>query len=87
MFVLELNLPVYWFNLKLLFFQTNPENEVDEKVFPLAKGTLGQKILEIVASCTSYNSIKKGANEATKVSLNLFDILSGLIILSMEYFI
>jgi len=40
--------------------------EVDPRVFPIADEVLTNPILDLVQQASSYNQLKKGANEATK---------------------
>ena len=41
-------------------------DEVNPKAYPLADPELTKKILELVQQASSYQQLKKGANEATK---------------------
>ena len=54
------------------------EADVNPKAFPLATQDLSQTLMNLVRQAMEYQQVKRGANEATKVSqvCGIFKIIS-----------
>lgn len=53
-------------NFSFLCSQSQADEEVNKKAYPLADPVLTTKIMNLLQQALNYNQLKKGANEATK---------------------